>query len=128
MGLQIENWNNIQGIKYERSHIITYMTVPLMPEVIMEDRNHEKSHRLSLGNRRSGSLTGIRKVISFDPEMVVLETEQGNLTVKGHEMHVTRLDVDKGELEFSGTVDSMTYSEPRSAGHVTSGILKRMFK
>lgn len=94
----------------------------------MEDRNYEKTHRLSLGNRKNGSLTGIREVISFDPEMVVLSTEQGNLTIKGHDMHVTRLDVDKGELEFSGMVDGLAYSEAKTPGQVTSGIFKRMFK
>lgn len=94
----------------------------------MEDRNSGRSHRLSIVDRKNGSLTGIKEVISFAPELVVLLTEQGNLTIKGHEMHVIRLDVDKGELEMAGRVDSMVYTEAKSPGQVTSGLLKRMFK
>lgn len=94
----------------------------------MEDVHITKNHRFSLDGRKHGILTGIREVESFDTQLVVLATEQGRLTIKGNELHVTRLDVDKGELEFSGLVDSMAYSEIRTAGQMTTGVLKRLFK
>ena len=94
----------------------------------MEEVHTAKGHRLELGDRRRGNLTGIREVESFDAELVVLATVCGRLTIKGHELHVIKLDVDKVELEFSGIVDSMTYSEIKTAGQVTTGMLKRLFK
>lgn len=94
----------------------------------MEEVHITKGHRFSLDNRNQGHLTGLREVESFDAELVVLATEQGRLTIKGRDLHVTRLDVDKGEIDFSGSVDSMVYSEIRTAGQVTTGVLKRLFK
>ena len=73
-------------------------------------------------------LTGITEVLSFDAELVILATKQGKLTIKGQELQVIRLDVEKGELEFSGRVDSMIYSEIKTAGQMTTGVLKRLFK
>lgn len=94
----------------------------------MEDEYVTMPHRVSLEGRKKGIMTGIREVESFDAELVVLATEQGRLTIKGHDLQVIRLDVGKGELEFSGRVDSMVYSEIRTAGQLTKGALKRMFK
>lgn len=85
-------------------------------------------HKVSLEGRKKGIMTGITEVESFDAELVVLATEQGRLTIKGHDLRVVRLDVEKGELEFAGRVDSMIYSELKTAGQLTKGALKRMFK
>ncbi len=92
----------------------------------MEDIKNVKSHKLILNNRMAGSLTGIKKVISFDTDEVILLTEQGNLMIKGKELHVTRLDVEKGELEFEGLVDSFFYARTKSQS--ASGIVGRLFK
>lgn len=34
----------------------------------------------------------------------------GLLTIKGKELHVSRLTLEKGEVDVDGTIDSMTYS------------------
>lgn len=94
----------------------------------MDNTQSTRGHNLSLANRKHGLLTGVKEVISFDTDMVVLATEQGKLTIKGEELHVSKLDVDKGELELSGKVDSLVYSELRTPGQVASGVLGRLFK
>ena len=68
------------------------------------------------------------QVGSFDTDEVVLVTEAGVLTVKGKDLHVIRLEVDKGELEMAGTIDSMVYSENHNVKKTAPGILGRMFK
>lgn len=73
-------------------------------------------------------ITGIQKVESFDEALVVLVTTQGKLTIKGKEMHVIRVDVERGELEFSGVVDSMTYSDIHAISKGAKGVFKRMFQ
>ena len=45
----------------------------------MEERSAAKSHKIILGNRRTGNFTGVRDVISFDPKEILLETEMGML-------------------------------------------------
>ena len=51
------------------------------------------------------------------------------LTIKGSELHVTRLDLDKQEVDIAGQVDSLVYSQGtvlKSKGG--DGMLKRLFK
>ena len=87
----------------------------------MGDIQYAKNHKLALDNRKKAVIYGITKVCSFD-------TDIGMLTIKGKDLHVIRLDVDKGELEMAGTVDSFHYSENHNIKKTASGILGRMFK
>lgn len=49
------------------------------------------SHQIMLYNREKGNLTGILDVISFDENTIVLDTDMGLLTIKGKDLHVSRL-------------------------------------
>ena len=64
----------------------------------MEEKNIvSKVHKILLTNRKNGSFTGILDVLSFDINEILLETEQGMLHVKGKDLHVNRLNLEKGE-------------------------------
>ena len=82
----------------------------------MEDNTsiNKKAHKLILNNRRCGNLTGVSDVLSFDENEIILETDQGMLMMKGKELHVSRLMLDKGEVDIDGRIDSVTYSEQGS--------------
>lgn len=75
----------------------------------------EKPHRLELSRRKNGTVTGVLDVIAFDEHEILLKTSQGMLTVKGSELHVSRLDLDAGEADLEGRVDALLYSgkEPK---------------
>ena len=96
----------------------------------MEDLNsvNRKPHKLLLTNRRTCNISGVNDVLSFDVNEILLETEQGMLMIKGNELHVSRLYLDKGEVDVDGRIDSFTYSE--NAGYGTKGesLLARLFK
>ena len=64
-----------------------------------------------MSNRRTGTITGVADVISFDITEVLLETEQGMLMIKGADLHVNRLTLEKGEIDIEGRIDSLAYSE-----------------
>ena len=49
----------------------------------MEEKQYAKAHKFILSNRRTGTITGVSDVISFDITEVLLETEQGMLMIKG---------------------------------------------
>ena len=87
-----------------------------------------KIHKISSNNRKSCCVTGVTDVISFDLNQVLLETEYGMLTIKGHDLHVGKLSVDKGELEVDGKIDSYVYSEVMSAAKKGESFLNRLFK
>ena len=49
-------------------------------------------------------------VISFDISEVLLETELGMLHVKGKDLHVNRLNLEKGEVDIEGMIEGFSYS------------------
>ena len=95
---------------------------------LVENDNISKAHKLMMLNRKSMEITGVEDVISFDTKEVLLETTMGILTIKGEDLKVNRLSIEKGELEIEGTVDSMEYSGISSYKRKKESMLKRMFK
>lgn len=96
----------------------------------MEDlsNNGKKPHKLMLTNRRTCTINGVNDVLSFDVNEILLETEQGMLMIKGNELHVSRLSLDKGEVDIDGRIDSFTYSETAGYGAKGESFLTRLFK
>ena len=96
----------------------------------MEDLNsvNRKPHKLLLTNRRTCNISGVNDVLSFDVNEILLETEQGMLMIKGNELHVSRLSLDKGEVDVDGRIDSFTYSENAGYGAKGETLLARLFK
>ncbi|MBO5522552.1 MAG: sporulation protein YabP [Roseburia sp.] len=96
----------------------------------MDERNSSvaKSHKVLLVNRSSGAFSGVVDVLSFDVAEILLETEMGMLLIKGHDLHVNRLSLEKGEIDIEGRIDSLTYSEVKNAGKQAESFLGRLFK
>ncbi|MBD5493585.1 MAG: sporulation protein YabP [Lachnospiraceae bacterium] len=96
----------------------------------MEDLNsvNKKMHKLMLTNRRTCTISGVNDVLSFDVNEILLETEQGMLMIKGSELHVSRLSLDKGEVDIDGRIDSFTYSETVGYNSKGESLLARLFK
>lgn len=86
------------------------------------------SHKILMDNRKKGSITGVVDVISFDLKEILLETTMGMLTIKGQDLKVTRLSVEKGEVDLTGQIDSVIYTEISSYTKKTEGFITRMFK
>lgn len=95
----------------------------------MEERQiMAKTHKLTLNNRRSATITGVSDVLSFDLNEVLLETEQGMLMIKGNDLHVNRLTLEKGEIDVEGRMDSFSYSEVNNYAKSNEPFLTRLFK
>jgi sporulation protein YabP len=96
----------------------------------MEEKNVglAKSHKVLLANRKSGVFSGVVDVLSFDVAEILLETELGMLDIKGKDLHVNRLSLEKGEVDIEGRIDSLTYSEIKSAGKQAESLLGRLFR
>ena len=85
-------------------------------------------HKLLLQGRKLTELTGVKEVVSFDAKEVVLNTTMGALLIRGNDLFVKRLTVEKGEVELEGRVDSFVYTDkPEKAGGGES-LLKRLFR
>ena len=66
-------------------------------------------------------------VIAFDMNEVLLETELGMLMIKGKDLHVNKLNLEKGEVDIDGTIDSLTYSEVSDYSKKGESLIKRLF-
>ena len=86
------------------------------------------SHKLELYNREKGTVTGVLDVISFDENTIVLDTDLGLLTIKGKDLHVSRLSLEKGELDLEGYADSLVYSSNEGYRKSNQSLLSRLFK
>ncbi|HBA49760.1 MAG TPA: sporulation protein YabP [Lachnospiraceae bacterium] len=95
----------------------------------MEDLSgNSRIHKVVMTNRRNCTVNGVNDVLSFDIHEVLLETEQGMLMIKGDDLHVSRLTLEKGEVDIDGKIDSFTYSDVANAGHKNESLLSRLFR
>ena len=94
----------------------------------MEEKQYSKAHKLILSNRRTGTITGVSDVISFDITEILLETEQGMLMIKGADLHVNRLTLEKGEVDIEGRIDSLAYSDVTSFQKQSESLIGSLFK
>ena len=94
----------------------------------MEERTIQKSHKLVVNNRRTSMVTGVVDVLSFDLNEILLETEQGMMMVKGTDLHVNRLSLEKGEVDLSGNIDSIAYSDVHVKGNQADNLLAKLFR
>ena len=61
-----------------------------------------RGHKLHINDRRTVIITGVNDVLSFDSAEVLLQTEQGVLMIRGEDLHVNRLTLEKGEVDIDG--------------------------
>ena len=94
----------------------------------MEERTVQKNHKLVINNRKTSLVTGVVDVLSFDLNEILLETEQGMMMVKGTDLHVNRLSVEKGEVDLAGNIDSVAYSDVHGQGKQQDNLLSKLFR
>ena len=94
----------------------------------MEERQASRQHKIILTNRGTCALNGISDILSFDVNEILLETDLGMLMIRGTDLHVNRLTLEKGEVDISGKIDSLQYSDMAKGGRQGESLLSRLFK
>ena len=82
---------------------------------------------LILENRGKLSISGVLDVLSFDDQVVIVETELGLLTVKGDNIRINKLSIDTSEVIIEGDISSMSYTDKNVEKNKTS-MLSKIFK
>lgn len=80
-----------------------------------------------LENREKLTLFGVRDVLSFDDQIVIVETELGLLTIKGQNLKITKLSIDTGDVVVEGDILNLGYSEKTLDKKGTS-IMNKLFR
>ena len=93
----------------------------------MEEKKILSTHSLMLENRQNGRITGVKDIKSFDEKEILLFTLAWKLVIKGEQLHVKQLDLEKGEVDLEGKVDSLTYLS-KNTDNRDESLFRRMFR
>ena len=80
-----------------------------------------------LENRNKLSVSGVKDVLSFDYQVVIMATELGLLTVKGENLKINKLSIDTSEVIVEGEICNLGYSE-QSKMKQEGSLLSKIFK
>ena len=83
---------------------------------------------LILENRGKLSISGVLDVLSFDDQIVIVETELGLLTVKGENLRINKLSIDTSEVIVEGDISSLVYSENKGTDKTKGSLISKIFK
>jgi len=83
---------------------------------------------LILENRSKLSVSGVNDVLSFDDQVVIVDTELGMLTVKGENIRINKLSLDTAEVIIEGEISSLTYSQNKQDKISGGTLLSKIFK
>ena len=82
------------------------------------------NHNIIIEDRKKLTLSGVKDVISFDDETLLLETALGRLTVKGAGLHIVNFDTASGDLFAEGKIYAAVYTSEEQSG----GFFSRVFR
>ena len=89
-----------------------------------ESMERKKSHSLILKDRSSLSMTGVVDVDSFNDQNVIAYTDMGELTVTGTDLHISKVNLDSGDLSLEGNISGLIYSDKKKE----TGIFAKLYK
>ena len=94
----------------------------------MPQNNGNVVQNLILENREKLTITGVVDVLSFDDQIVIVETQLGLLTVKGEDLQINKLSIDCPYLIIEGQIYNMGYSNDEIGKKNSGSLLGKIFK
>ena len=67
---------------------------------MVEEKRNLGPHNIIMEDRRRLTVTGVTDVDSFDEQTVVVYCETGELAIRGEGLHISRIDVETGDLNL----------------------------
>lgn len=91
----------------------------------IDDKTPNWRHQLTLVDREELTIEGVISLGSYDEKEIIMETEQGMLTIKGDGLNIKQLSLDKENIIIDGNIRGLTYDE---AIQSKKGLLGRLLK
>ena len=92
-----------------------------------QNSNVNVIQNLILENREKLTITGVLDVLSFDDEVVIVETELGLLNVKGENLRINKLSIDTSEVIVEGEIYDLAYSD-KKGNKPKDSLIGKIFK
>lgn len=80
-----------------------------------------------LENREKLTISGVLDVLSFDDQIIIVETELGLLTIKGENLKINKLNIETSDVTLDGSITSLSYSNSDSMKKASSRITWKNF-
>ncbi len=91
------------------------------------DSNIIASHEIKVIDRNGITLTGIKKISSFDNEEFLMDSTLGGILLKGENLEIIKLDTHDGNVKIKGKINSFTYLDSKIKTK-DNGLLVKLFK
>lgn len=88
--------------------------------------NTNSKHCITLTKREKFQATGVQDVLSFDDENIVAQTDNGILILRGCNLHINNLNLEKSSLDVDGNIVSINYDDDDYGKK--GSLLSRIFK
>ena len=92
------------------------------------DKSVTNSHIINISDRKSITITGVKKIDNFDDKEFLIETTLGYLIIKGSDLEIIKLDTYQGDVAIKGKINSLTYTENSKKQEKQDSILTKLFK
>lgn len=89
----------------------------------MPENMGKRPHLLTLDNRRLLTLTGVEDVPGFDEQTINVKLSDATLVVKGSSLHISKLNLESGDVVIDGTISSLQY-----LGASSGSLRSRLFR
>ncbi|MBQ3265307.1 MAG: sporulation protein YabP [Ruminococcus sp.] len=89
----------------------------------MPDNMMKKPHILTLDNRRLLTLSGVEDVSGFDEQTISVKLSDASLVVKGTGLHISKLNLESGDVVIDGQISSLQY-----LGASSGSLRSRLFR
>ncbi|MEH7125110.1 sporulation protein YabP [Bacillus sp. JJ1532] len=90
-------------------------------------KSNVQDHDVIMRGRRLLDITGVKQVESFDNEEFLLDTVMGFLAIKGQNLQMKNLDVDKGVVSIKGKILDLVYLDDQH-GDKAKGFFSKLFR
>ena len=87
-----------------------------------------KEQIISLNNRKRLEISGVKKLESLNKTEFFVDTILGLLLVRGEELEMQHLDIEKGILWIVGNISSISYLDEDANKKKDEGFFKKLFK
>ncbi|MCL2634314.1 MAG: sporulation protein YabP [Oscillospiraceae bacterium] len=83
------------------------------------------THGIILENRKKAIMTGIKDIESFNENEMILITSAGGLRLRGRNFEIGKVNTESGELEMTGEINSVQYS---NTDRTPNNVITKLFR
>ncbi len=92
------------------------------------EQTETKKHSVCLYERKEVVIEGVNKLDSFDKSEFLIATNKGYLHIRGKDLTLGNMDMEKGLLSIQGSIDSLAYLASETHQDRKESFFKKLFR